>query len=65
MHLCIIFHKVDGYIRKYYGTKHLVLSILRKNLSRSQHNERYLRTKIKSCEGKINAIFHNCKMPKD
>ena len=27
------------------------------------YNEKYLRTKIKSCEGKINTNFHNNKIP--
>ena len=29
------------------------------------YNQKYLKTKIKSCEGKINANFHNDKMPKE
>ena len=29
------------------------------------YNEKYLRTKIKSCEGKINTNFHNNKIPKE
>ena len=29
------------------------------------YNEKYLRTKIRSYEGKTNAIFHNARMPKE
>ena len=33
--------------------------------SESVYNQKYLKTKIKSCTGKTNANFHNDKMPKE
>ena len=33
--------------------------------SESVYNEKYLKTEIKSCEGKISANFHNDKVPKE
>ena len=33
--------------------------------SKFVYNEKYLKTKIKSCNGKINTKFHNNKMPKE
>ena len=33
--------------------------------SESVYNQKYLKTKIKSCMGKTNANFHNDKMPKE
>ena len=33
--------------------------------SESVYNQKYLKTKIKSCTGKTNTNFHNDKMPKE
>ena len=33
--------------------------------SKTVYNEKYLETKIKSCNGKINTNFHNNEIPKE
>ena len=44
---------------------HMILWLLKKGFdSKLIYNEKYLKTKIKSYEGKVITIFHNGKMPK-
>ena len=47
-----IWDKVSNRIKKGFGIE-------------SVYNEKYLKTKIKSYEGKINTNFHNDEMPKE
>ena len=37
----------------------------KKNSTEPEYNEKYLKTKIKSYNGKINTNFRNSKIPKD
>ena len=47
-----------------FGKKSATLS--KKNFgSKPVYNEKYIKTKIKSCNGKINTNFHNDKIPKE
>ena len=53
-------------IEKYNEIWKKISNIIQKEFdSKSVYNEKYLKTKIKSYNGKINTNFHNYKIPKE
>ena len=58
---------VDELLEKYNKTWEKVRNITKKkkNLSEAVYNKKYLRTKMKFYNGKINTIFHSNKIPKE
>ena len=58
--------KDDELLGKYNKIAKKVSNIIEKEFgSKLVHNEKYLKTKINSFNGKINTKFHNNKMPKE
>ena len=48
-----------------FGKKNInILNIIKKEDSEPEYNEKYLKAKMKSYNGKINTYFHNNKIPK-
>ena len=57
--------KDNELLEKYNEIWDEVSKVIKKGFdSKSVYNNKYLKTKIISYEGKINTIFHNNKMPK-
>ena len=62
----VFFIKDEKLFEKYNKIWEKVSNIIRKEFdSKPVYNEKYLKTKIKSYNGKINTNFHNNKIPKE
>ena len=58
--------KNDELLEKYIEIWNKVSKVIEKGFdSEPVYNDKYLKTKIKSCEGKINTNFHDDKVPKE
>ena len=62
----VFFVKDEKLFKKYNKIWEKVSNIIRKEFdSKPVYNEKYLKSKIKSYNGKINTNFHNNKLPKE
>ena len=60
------FIRDDEFFEKYNEVWEKVKNSLKKEFdSEPVYNEKYLKAKTKSCNGKINTIFHNNNIPKE
>ena len=58
--------KHEELLEKYNEIRDKVCNTIKKVFDKEPvYNEKYLRTKIKSCEGKISTNFHEDKIPKE
>ena len=66
LNVCLFFIKDDELLEKYNEIWEKVKNSIKKEFdSQSVYNEKYLKAKIKSYNGKTNTNFHNNKIPKE
>ena len=66
LNICLFLIKDDELLKKYNGIWEKVSKSIKKEFySDTIYNEKYLKTKIKSYEGKINTNFHKNEIPNE